>query len=268
MDATSRVSPPLKWHGGKYYLARQIVALMPPHLHYVEPFAGGLSVLLAKKPEGISEVVNDLNGGLSNFWKVLQSEEQFARFHRILEAVPFSQVEWEDAAEERTDEVDRAVRFFIRCRQSLAGRMDVFAPLSKTRTRRGMNEQASAWISAVDSLPLVHARLRRVSILNRDALEVIRQEDTPKTLFYLDPPYLAETRTADDVYTHEMGEKAHVELLGAIRKCKGQVMLSGYPSELYDKELHDWTRREFALPNQAASGKQKRRMIEVVWSNF
>ena len=264
----NRVSPPLKWHGGKYYLAQKIVALMPPHLHYVEPYAGGLSVLLTKTPEGISEVVNDLNGGLSNFWKVLQNEEQFARFHRVLQAVPFSQAEWEDAAVEGTDVVDCAVRFFIRCRQSLAGRMDTFAPLSKTRTRRGMNEQASAWISAVDSLPLVHARLRRVSVMNRDALEVIRLEDTTKTLFYLDPPYLAETRTADDVYAHEMGEKAHAELLSTIRKCKGRVMLSGYPSDLYDAKLHDWTRREFALPNQAASGKQKRRMIEVVWSNF
>lgn len=264
----SRVSPPLKWHGGKYYLAQQIVALMPPHLHYVEPFAGGLSVLLTKTPEGISEVVNDLNGGLSNFWKVLQREDQFAKFHRILQAVPFSQSEWEAAEKEGPDEVDRAVNFFIRCRQSLAGRMGTFAPLSKTRTRRGMNEQASAWISAVDSLPAVHARLRRVSVLNRDALEVIRLEDTPKTLFYLDPPYLAATRTAEDVYAHEMGEKAHADLLSTIRKCKGSVMLSGYPSELYDKSLKDWNRHEFPIPNQAASGKQKRRMIEVIWANF
>jgi len=249
-------------------LAQKIVAIMPPHLHYVEPFAGGLSVLLAKKPEGTSEVVNDLNGGLSNFWKVLQSEEKFSRFHRVLQAVPFSQVEWEDAAEEGKDDVDRAVRFFIRCRQSLAGRMDTFAPLSKTRTRRGMNEQASAWISAVDSLPSVHARLRRVSVLNRDALAVIGTEDKPETLFYLDPPYLSTTRTADNVYAHEMGETAHTELLDTIRQCKGRVMLSGYPSEMYDKTLHDWNRREFALPNQAASGKQKRRMIEVIWCNF
>lgn len=67
-----KVSGPLKWHGGKFYLAPKIVTLMPPHLHYVEPFAGGLAVLLAKDPEGVSEVINDLDGDLMNFWRVLQ----------------------------------------------------------------------------------------------------------------------------------------------------------------------------------------------------
>ncbi len=65
MTSYPRISPPLKWHGGKWYLARRIVAKMPPHIHYVEPFAGGLSVLLAKDPEGVSEVVNDINGDLA-----------------------------------------------------------------------------------------------------------------------------------------------------------------------------------------------------------
>jgi DNA adenine methylase len=187
---------PLKWHGGKFYLAPKIVALMPPHVHYVEAYAGGLSVMLAKDPEGVSEVANDIDGNLTNFWRVLQGDATFARFHRILQAVPFSEVEWQDAVAFKGDDpVEQAVRFFIHCRQSLAGRMDGFAPLSRTRTRRGMNEQASAWMNAVDGLPLVHGRLRRVSILNRDALEVIRGQDGPETLFYLDPPYVGETRT-------------------------------------------------------------------------
>jgi len=78
---------PLKWWGGKHYLAKRIIALMPRHLHYVEPFAGGLAVLLEKNPfetshywgekgyeQGISEVANDIHQGLTNFWRVLQSD--------------------------------------------------------------------------------------------------------------------------------------------------------------------------------------------------
>jgi DNA adenine methylase len=264
-----RIDPPLKWHGGKYYLAPKIVALMPRHTHYVEPYAGGLSVLLAKNPEGVSEVVNDLNGQLTDFWRVLQEEESFGRFKRILEAVPFSEVEWRDAKQRAHDDpVGKAVRFFIHCRQSLAGRMDRFAPLSRTRTRRGMNEQASAWLNAVAGLTAVHARLKRVAILNRDALAVIREQDGADTLFYLDPPYLGETRTSEEVYAHEMDAEQHSKLLDTICGCKGRVLVSGYPSEMYDHRLRQWTRHEFAIPNQAAGGKQKRRMTEVVWRNF
>jgi DNA adenine methylase len=264
-----RIPPPLKWHGGKYYLAPQIVGLMPPHTHYVEPFAGGLSVLLAKDPRGVSEVVNDRNGRLTTLWRVLQDDEMFRQFRRRVEAVPFSEAEWNKAAEgDPEDPVVRAITFFIRCRQSLAGRMGCFAPLSHTRTRRGMNEQASAWISAVDGLPAIHARLRRIAILNRDALDVIRQQDSPQTLFYLDPPYLGQTRTVENVYAFEMSSDQHAELLRVVRSCNGRVMLSGYPSPMYDDELKDWRRNEFVLPNQAAAGKQKRRMTEIVSCNF
>lgn len=281
--ASNRVSPPLKWHGGKHYLAEKIIAMMPARcqnpnnpdsndpgwLHYCEPYFGGGSVLLANDPTGISEVVNDIDGRLTNFWRVLQGDDSFSRFARVLSAMPFSEAEWRCASEfTGGDPVEDAVRFFVLCRQSLAGRMDGFAPLSRLRTRRGMNEQASAWLNAVAGLADVHARLKRVAILNRDALDVIRQQDGSRTLFYLDPPYLSETRTADDVYSFEMCATQHEALLETILACKGRVMLSGYRSELYDLRLREWTQHEFSLPNQAAAGKQKRRMVEVVWCNF
>src|ERR1700691_4532478 len=91
------MNTPLKSLGGKHYLAQQIVALMPQHLHYVEPYFGGGAVLFAKPHEGISEVANDLNGDLMNFWRILQDKKGFAEFKRRMEAVPFSEVEWQDA---------------------------------------------------------------------------------------------------------------------------------------------------------------------------
>src|SRR5688572_12168939 len=253
------MSQPLKWHGGKHYLASQIVALMPPHTHFVEPYAGGLTVLLAKPCEGVSEVVNDLNSDLTNFWQVLQDEALYRRFRRRVQAIPFSEVEFHNALEwlarkGRKQQVGRAVRFFIVCRQSLAGRMKDFAPLSRTRTRRGMNEQAAAWINAIDGLPAVHARLRRVVILNQPALEVIRSQDGPDTLFYLDPPYLPDTKTSQAFGDLEMTEEQHRELLDLITTLRGKVMISGYGSQLYDDRLAGWHRQIFNLPNSAASG--------------
>lgn len=268
---------PLKWHGGKAYLAKRIVKLMPPHLHYVEPFAGGLSVLLEKDPKGVSEVVNDRNRDLVNFWRVLQDENQFARFVRRAQAMPFSKEEYELAEARLNDpQVEQcpvrwALSFFIVCRQSLAGRMDAFSPLTRNRVRRGMNGEVSAWLSTVEGLPAVHARLKRVVIVGpTKALKVIRQQDGEKTLFYLDPPYLFETRSTTGEYQHEMTDSDHAALLNVLDGIKGKFMLSGYRSDLYDAAAlrNGWTRHDFDLPNNAASGKSKQRKTECLWCNF
>jgi DNA adenine methylase len=279
---TDAIAPPLKWHGGKHYLAKKIIGLMPARcvnhnkpgvndpgwLHYVEPYFGGGSVLLANDPEGISEVVNDLNASLTNFWRVLANDAAFGHFRRWVEGMPFSQVEFKTATEDGP--ISRAATFFVRCRQSLAGRMDAFAGITRNRTRRGMNEQVSAWLNAIEGLPAVHARLRRVLILNRPALDVIRSEDGPRTLFYLDPPYLHETRAAGGEYAHEMTDAQHGELLATLELIRGRFLLSGYRSEMYDLVAtnNGWKRHDFELPNNSASGKAKRRMTECVWTNF
>lgn len=266
----------IKWHGGKHYLAERIVALMPQHIHYVEPFAGGLSVLLAKPCEGISEVVNDLDGALSNFWEMLRNDTCFPLFLRQIEATPFSESAWKEAGgflehfDHTTHPVEAAVEFFVRCRQSLAGRMRSFTGITRTRTRRGMNNEVSAWLSAVEGLPAVHARLKRVLVLNRDALDVIRGQDGPDTLFYLDPPYAPDTRTAPDVYRHEMTPATHRELLELLATVKGRWLLSGYRCADYDAaaERNGWHRVDFELANHSAGGKAKRRMVESVWMNY
>jgi len=168
-------------------------------------------------------------------------------------------------------EASRAVEFFIRCRQSLAGRMNGFASITRNRTRRGMNEQVSAWLGAIEGLADVHERLKRVLILNRDALDVIRQQDGPRTLFYLDPPYLHETRATTGEYgEQEMSADEHRNLLNLLMKIKGRFLLSGYRSMMYDTtaELCKWNRYEFKIDNKASGGKVKRQMTECVWTNY
>ncbi|TWU22558.1 DNA adenine methylase [Novipirellula artificiosorum] len=279
-----KIAQPLKWWGGKSYLAKKIIDLMPRHLHYVEPYGGGLAVLLNKDPfdprhqwgekrheSGVSEVVNDLLSALQNFWQVLQDERAFMRFRRTVDATPFSERQFEAArkhAPQAKLDVAAAVKLFIRCRQSRCGAFNDFATLSRNRTRRMMNEQVSAWQRTVDGLPEVHSRLKRVVILCRDALDVIRQQDGEKTLFYLDPPYLHRTRATTGEYAHELTEYDHRSLLEAITDCKGAVMLSGYTNNLYEIALKDWNRHDFEIDNKAAGGKTKRIMTESVWCNF
>ena len=93
-----------------------------------------------------------------------------------------------------------------------------------------MNENVSAWLSAVEGLPEAHARLGRVEIRNMDACEFIQKYDHPKALFYCDPPYLHQTRhekAANNEYTHEMTFEQHDNLLSRlsaiIRAFQGRI---------------------------------------------
>lgn len=281
----------IKWHGGKHYLAPWIISHFPPHLHYVEPFFGGGAVLFARDPgrnwlagadnchtggngvpkshhTGGSEVINDVHRELTNFWQVLQDENRFARLQRRLEATPFSEIEWEESFELHGDEVERAARFFIRYRQSRQAIGKDFATLSRARTRRNMNEQASAWLSSIEGLPEAHRRLRGVVILCDDAANVIRTQDGPYTLFYCDPPYVQQSRKTPECYEHEMSEEEHRRLLKALREAEGKVVLSGYHNALYDKILSDWRIVEREIDNKSGSGTVKEKRTEVLWMNF
>ena len=247
----------------------------PGWLHYVEPYAGGLAVLLAQDPTGISEVVCDSNRQLTNFWRVLQNERLFRKFRKFMESVPFSEIEYNDAeqflkGDPRKHPINSAAMFFVRCRQSMSGRMDCFAPVTRNRTRRAMNEQASAWLSAIDGLPEAHQRLRSVLVLEGPALRVIKKQDGPRTLFYLDPPYMKETRTAEDVFEHEMSDKQHENLLDCLTEIEGRFMLSGYRSVLYDHyaDRYGWRREEMPIDNKSSSSKTKAQRVECVYMNY
>lgn len=288
----SAITQPIKYHGGKSYLADWIISLMPPRcknpnkpdpkdkgwLHYVEPYFGGGAVLLAQDPEGISECVNDLNTMLTMFWRVLQSPNDFINLRRKLDATPFSKELYERSVKAvagmngyQLFYWERAFHFFVHARQSLSGRQNGFASITRNRTRRGMNEQASAWLGAIEGLEAVHKRLKRVVILDGEATDVIRQQDGLRTLFYLDPPYMQESRASKGEYgEHEMSDEQHKELLEVLVNIKGRFLLSGYPSKLYASyaKMQGWTCHEKKIDNKAAGGKTKRRMTECVWTNF
>jgi DNA adenine methylase len=264
---------PLKWHGGKSYLAPWILSHFPNrnrYTHYNEPFAGGLSVLFAHNPEGKSEAVNDLNGDLFNFWDVLSHTPD--RMLRQLWGTPLSQQVWIDSQAQMaadSDRVRRATAFFIRYRQSRQGLgKDYCTPT--TRVRRGMNENVSAWLTAVDGLPEAHARLRRVEVRHMDAVAFIKKYDHPKALFYLDPPYLHETRVTTNDYECEMTEADHTRLLDCLTKVIGMFLLSGYPSELYSSyaKEHCWWVDYKDIPNSASAKEIKDIKTEALWGNY
>lgn len=271
---TKAASNPLKWHGGKTYLAARVLELLPDHLHYVEPFFGGGAVFF-RKPDslihGRSEIINDLYGELMTFWKVLQSEELFPKFERRVAMTPLAKPQWEQCESSESDNpVDRAHAFFVRYRQSRQGLGRDFATMSRSRTRRGMNEQVSSWLSAVEGLSTAHERLSRVAIFCEPAASVIQREDDEHSFFYCDPPYLLETRVARNSYSFEMTDTQHSELLAILGQIRGKFILSGYPSRLYNDfaKRNGWNRKDILIDNKASSQEKKPQKTECLWYNF
>jgi DNA adenine methylase len=259
-----RIRPPVKWHGGKYYLARRILEHFPDHHTYVEPFGGAASVLLNKTPAPV-EVYNDLDERLTRLFRVLRDEGE--EFRRRLSLTPYSQAEFDQASRPAGDEIEQARRDFVRLRMSIGGRGDSFS-YTLHRVRRGMADVVSGYLSMIDEeLPLIAQRMRAVQIVRRPALDVIRTWDGPGTLFYCDPPYLHSTRDAGSttVYDHEMTEAEHVLLGEALSTCRGDAIVSGYPSPLYDGLYKGWRSVTIDIANHAAGGKSKQRKTETLW---
>lgn len=250
----------INYPGAKWGMAKEIVSIMPSHRSYLEPFFGSGAVLFNKPPSAI-ETVNDIDGDITNFFKVLR--ERSSELIEAISLTPYSREVFDDAHENRgTDDFDRAYRFAIRSRmghgfktyQKTGFKIDVYA--------RERSYCVSVWNKMPEQIAEAAARLKGVQIENRPALDLIKKFNYDNVLIYADPPYLLNTR-AGKQYRCEMSEQDHVDLLAALVKHKGKVILSGYPSEMYDRELRGWQKIQRKSYNQNSDQR-----TEVLWCNF
>lgn len=261
--------PPFSYFGGKTRLADRIIPLLPPHRHYVEPFAGSLAVLLAK-PRADMETVNDLDGDLMAFWRVLRDRPEDLALAMAL--TPHSRAEHQ-AAYDLTDidDLELARRVWVLLSQGRGGTM------RRTGWRFYRDPKASTYsfpeylAAYVNRVPPCAERLAGVSLECRDALEVIADYGQhADVLLYCDPPYVGSTRSAN--YRHEMtADGKHREVADALQRCKAAVVVSGYHSPLYEKLYDGWHRAELSAwtGNGIRNGATKvdGNRVEVLWSN-
>lgn len=269
MTAPSR--PILRWHGGKWRLAPWIIQHFPPHKVYVEPFGGAASVLL-RKGRSYAEVWNDLDGELVNLFRVLRDTEAA---HRLVEAVsltPYARDEFELAYEVAAEPVEMARRFIARSHMGFGSNSATQDSARGTGFRANSNRSGSTpahdWMRLPPVIVDTVARFRGVTLENRPAQRVIEHQDDATTLFYVDPPYLHETRSRENpycakhLYRHELSRDEHAALLEHLDGVAGMAVLSGYPDPLYDDLLSGWGRVETVA---MADGARERR--EVLWLN-
>lgn len=263
------LKPPFPYFGGKSRLAPWIASLVPDHRVYVEPYAGSAAVLFAKRPAAI-EIVNDLDGNVVNFFRALRDQED--KLVRALRYTPYARDEYAsaDLAEPGLDDVERARRFLVRCTQghNAAG---AGGRAGWSNGIRRNQSQAATVLNLVDRLPQIAERLRRVVVENRDVVECIGAYDSTDAALFVDPPYLDLTRASRNDYRLDMADEAeHRRLAAALHAYSGAVLLSGYPSPLYDELFGDWWRAsvEITRPSSNQRGKSGASLgVEVLWSN-
>ena len=223
--------PILRWPGGKRRHLKTILPLIKPHTCYVEPFAGGLAVLLAK-PRSPVEVVNDANRDIVALYRC-------AQFH--LEAL-LLEMEWQFAArvnfkdfrENRgLTDLQRAARFLVGNLTSFGGGGSSFG-IVKTGRGIGLDRK-----QIVERLTALRARLDKVTVECVDWEHCVRLYDSPESFLFLDPPYLHADVKAYDGWSEVQMERL-AEVLAAL---KGQWILTVDGSEFCQRLFGRWKSR-------------------------
>lgn len=259
------------WYGGKFSHLDFLLPNLPNDAtHFCDVFGGSAAVLINREPAPV-ETYNDLDSELVNFFATLRDKEGGQRLMKEISLTPFSREELAQACtpEDGLDNVERARRFYVRARQTRTGLAQTssqgrWAHCILT-SRSSMSGAVSRWIGAIEGLPPIIDRLMRVQIDNAPALEVIQRYDTHDTLFYLDPPYVHDSRGDKHAYYGEMSDGEHIELANLLHNIKGRAAISGYRSELYDSLFADWYRID--APEKICHSVRQPRQ-ESLWVNY
>lgn len=250
MDEQHRINRLVPWYGAQRHLAREIVRELGRHAAYWEPFCGSMAVLLTKRP-ALVETANDLHGDLVTLAMVLASERWMEFYQRVVRILPAEALY--DAClltilaerlnppgrpeDVRGEHVARAAAYFVvgwlgyhrsaGLRPYLAHMPIQWAPTNGSHVNK--------FRSAVERIPAWHRRLARVTILRRDAMELLeRIPDRQGVAVYVDPPYLRATRSRGGActYLHDMADEAHphlAELLSRFRLARVVVSYAWHP---------------------------------------
>lgn len=247
--------PVIRYFGGKYRLAPWIISHLPPHRVYIEVFGGSAAVMLRKNKSKI-EVYNDLDESLVQLFKVLQNKEKANELAYRLRYTLFSRKEYEESYLSTNDSIEIARKTIIRTFFGLGSS----ASNEKQAGFRGKQVNVNVYLhdSKVFStqwwhIRQFHQRFCDVVVESMDAIDLIKRDDLPDVLFYIDPPYVGIKG-----YKHNIDDNYHKRLLDTVASIKGKAVISGYASPIY--EGYGFKRVEKTTRDMAANLK-----TEVLW---
>lgn len=270
--------PPFAYYGGKIGLAPKIVELLPPHRVYIEPYFGSGAVLFAKPPSRF-EIVNDLDHAVVTFFRVLR--ERTEDLERVCALTPHARDEFDAAvldgdAVTELDDLELARRFWVRVNQSFAKSAGKLTGWSIT-TARSQSVPGSI-LSRIGRFGAVAQRLSSVSIECCDGPGLVERLATPDTAVYVDPPYLHATRSMRkgrtapslDYRVDASSDEHHARLAEVLNATPAKVILSGYPSELYEDLYPGWHTIDVPVRVHSSNAVTHDRgeRVERLWLNY
>ncbi|MCB9450159.1 MAG: DNA adenine methylase [Anaerolineaceae bacterium] len=241
---------PIKWAGGKSRLRNQIINILPEHTCYVEPFCGAAWVLFGKQPSPV-EIINDIDGELINFFRVIKQRPEDFIHSFDLELI--SRQQYNDLAAlnpENLNEIERAHRFYYLIMAGWGG--ELHYPRFQTSITDGGH--GNRLIGAIKTLRQriepVHQRLSTIIIENLDWRECITRYDRPGVVMYIDPPYPGNGVN----YAHNIRDWAeHEAMADVLAGTQSRWILSSYDTE----KIRELYQGYHIIPVEIASGMRK-----------
>ena len=257
----------IRYPGSKWGIARWIIDHFPPgyeKMVYLEPFAGSGAVFFNKLP-GCVETINDMDGDVVNLFRVLRERPEDLR--RALELTPYSREEYDLAFEPCDEPLEKARRFMVKTTQAIGAKMDGKCGWRNHKQTK-IGGTACKWNGITDTIDAAARRLKGdtthlVQIERMDALRLIRRYNTPEALIYLDPPYVRSTRKSGRLYSCEMTNDQHQEMLEIITHTRAMVVISGYVNDLYTQYLSGWNMYKTKTHTTSAEVVE-----ETIWTNY
>lgn len=274
----------LRYYGGKYYFAKYINKIQPPHKIFVDVFGGSGVIILGRWFSSDIEVYNDIFEPLPIFFSVIKDREKSKILQERLISILNQYKEYDDMREfyrevkeyiltnkyKNYSDIDVAIFVFYSINLSFSG---VLKGKGFSTSGTKINK-ISTLKSKIDRISYASQRFENVIIENKDFIEIIEKYDSKDTLFYLDPPYVKESRITKKAYIFEMNDKQHEILVDILLSLKGKFILSGYDNSVYKRLEEKGINKYYKETVIKASNfrrlnvNERRKTEEIFWTNY
>lgn len=246
-----------------------LLSRMPDHKTYLEPFAGGASLFWNKTP-GKIEILNDINQNLVTFYEQIQNN--FEELDRMVKTTLHCEASYKKARQ-----IYRSPKGYTRVQRAWAvwvgANMSFGSSMFDGTFKFNTNSNDSSHIGIVlknkrEYFTIDFARrLEKVTILNKDAVNIVKRFSSPDTFIYLDPPY----HNAHQGHYRGYKEQDFIDLLNALDDTKSKFLLSSYNSDILQDYIkqNNWTCESFnmVLTSQSHTGGRRRKQ-ELITYNY